>query len=95
MFFMQMVGSIDPKLSMSALLYAKIPFVGKITLANLKGSLDAGVTQNINIILAKGTVTFTTQQSLPGRHDLYTSISLDVKFVKSISAGTVKLFTLP
>lgn len=90
-----MVGSIDPELSMSGSLYAKIPFVGRTVLANLKGSLDTGVTQNIDNPLAKGTVTFTTKQNSSGRHDLYANIDLDVKFVKKFSTGTIKLFTLP
>ena len=91
----QLAGSIDPELSISASLYAKIPFVGRVLLTSLNGALSSGITASIDTALATGTVTSTTEQNSSGTHDLYISANLNVKFVGNIATDKFKLSTLP
>jgi len=82
-------------MGISATLYAKIPFAGRIKLAEFKGSLISGISVKINLALAKGSAVVSAKPNASGKHDLYINLKLKIKFVKEFNTGDIKLFGLP
>ena len=93
----KLVGSISTsELNILATLYVNIPIVGRIELVKLVGSLlDEGVTENVNLAIAKGSVNVKARTNAVGKHDLYINLNLDIKFVKTFNTGDLKLLSLP
>ena len=85
------------KLFISATLYAKIPYIGRVELVKAVGSLlGAGVPVNINLVLASGSATVKAQKTASAlNYDLFINLSAKIKFVNNIKTGDLKLLTLP
>ena len=92
---LQLVGSVDLGLSISASLYIKIPFTDKVRIAHLDGALGTGVTVDINTGIATGTATLTAEQNSSGTHDLYIDANLSCEFIGNLTTGKFFLFTSP
>lgn len=84
-------------LTVAAGLFVKIPIAGRVRISSIEGSLlnGAGVTAEINAIVAKGSAKLTAHRNDQGKHDLYIDLTLSVKFIGSISSGNLRLLTLP
>lgn len=93
----KLVGTLLPEqMGISAALKVKIPFVGSVTLVELKGSLITGAEGTINLVLAKGTVKVSAKPNSSGKHDLYIDeIAVDIKFLKKYAAKNIRLVGLP
>ena len=83
------------QMGISAKLYVKIPFVGRLQLADLQGTLTTGTQVQVNLFLASGTVTLFAKPNASGRHDLYINLVLTIKYLKKYNTGDIKLFGLP
>ena len=95
---MQLVGSIDPTtLTISAVLYANVPIIGRVRLTGIEGSLlGGGVSIDINVVVADGKATFTASKNSAGKYELFVDAYLDIKFYGKISTnGKVRILTLP
>ena len=91
----QLVGTVDTGLSISASLYIKIPFTDRVRIAHLNGALGSGITVDINTGIATGTATLTAEHNSLGTHDLYIDASLNCEMIGNISTGKFLLFTSP
>lgn len=94
---LQFSGSVDPSsLTVAAGLYVKVPVAGRVKVASIKGSLlGKGVEASINVVAAKGSVTFYAKSNAQKKHDLCCTLTLKVVLVKSLSLKDVKLWSLP
>ena len=95
---LQLVGSIDPTtLTISAVLYAKLPLPVQLALARIEGSLlGGGVSVDINVVIANGKATFTASKNTAGKYELFVDAYLDIKFYGPISTnGKIRIHTLP
>ncbi|CCM01664.1 uncharacterized protein FIBRA_03727 [Fibroporia radiculosa] len=95
---LELVGSIGPvDRVVAAELFAKVPIAGRVKLANVKGALTdtASVQATINVVVAKGTVTFRAVKNDSGKHDLYCDATVQVKLISPIKVTNVKILALP
>ena len=93
----QLVGSIEPgSLAISASLYVRIPYIGRILVVSLSGDLGgAGVTATIDAIIAAGTATLTAEQNSSGTHDLYINANVNIKMIGNVNTDEFLLLTMP
>ncbi|KAG6856091.1 hypothetical protein H0H87_007531 [Tephrocybe sp. NHM501043] len=85
----QLVGTYNPTtLDIHATFYAKIPIMGRIEVTKLQGNLKDGITSNVNLVLAKGTVGL----RLAGKQ-VICDVDLDIKFIGKIKQS-VPLFVI-
>lgn len=88
-------GTIEAaELGVKASVWVKAPFVGKVTLVSLEGSLRTGVTGSINVAVASGSITLSVKPD-GGKNTLYVRGEIKVALVGTKSFGDTKLITLP
>ncbi|MFF4837740.1 hypothetical protein [Streptomyces sp. NPDC001315] len=87
----ELVGAVDKSTDdVRATLYAIIPTVGRVQLSQPSGNLDAGVTQDVDTMLATGT--FSLRVDADGR--VWATSAIDLKFVGKIECKA-HILTLP
>ncbi|KAG6848417.1 hypothetical protein H0H93_000385 [Arthromyces matolae] len=91
----ELEGRVVPtKLAITATLYAKIPFIGRVKLVAISGSLLEGVDASFDLAVAKGELTLSVK-AVNGTHEVYVEGNAKVKYVKAITLDPTKLFTVP
>ncbi|KAF8702203.1 hypothetical protein RHS03_06398, partial [Rhizoctonia solani] len=88
-------GTVNPtQLYIEAILYGRVPLLGRIEIISLKGSLIEGVKAGIDIALAKGEVTLKLKQE-NGEKVVYVDLSVSLMGLGTKTVNDCRLFPLP
>ncbi|KAF8748071.1 hypothetical protein RHS01_11072 [Rhizoctonia solani] len=88
-------GTVNPtQLYIEAILYGRVPLLGRIEIISLKGSLIEGVKAGIDIALAKGEVTLKLKQE-NGEKVVYVDLSVSLMGLGTKTVNDCWLFPLP